>query len=39
MTLTFEVMTLARTGGQRMVVYQAEPESVDEKAMLALSDG
>ena len=35
MTLTVEVMRLARTGRQRMGVYQAEPDSVDEKAMLA----
>ncbi|MGV2915316.1 helix-turn-helix transcriptional regulator [Streptomyces alfalfae] len=37
MTLTYEVMTLARTGGQRMVVYQAEPDTPDEKAMLGLA--
>ena len=38
MTLTYEVMQLARTGGQRMVVYQAEADTIDEKAMLALSE-
>jgi transcriptional regulator with XRE-family HTH domain len=37
MTLTYEVMTLARTGGQRMVVYQAKPDTPDEKAMLGLT--
>lgn len=36
MTLTYEVMRLARTGGQRMVVYQAEPSTPDEAAMLRL---
>jgi transcriptional regulator with XRE-family HTH domain len=36
MTLTYEVMRLARTGGQRMVVYQASPGTADEKAMLLL---
>ncbi|MEV4436253.1 helix-turn-helix transcriptional regulator [Streptomyces sp. NPDC049555] len=36
MTLTFEVMKLAGTGGQRLVVYQAEPGSADEAAMLTL---
>jgi transcriptional regulator with XRE-family HTH domain len=36
MTLTYEVMRLARTGGQRMVVYQASPGTADEKAMLRL---
>lgn len=36
MTLTYEVMRLARTGGQRMVVYQAVPGSADEEAMLRL---
>ncbi|GAA4335561.1 helix-turn-helix transcriptional regulator [Streptomyces venetus] len=36
MTLTYEVMRLARTGGQRMVVYQAAPGSQDERAMLSL---
>ncbi|MFF9113542.1 MULTISPECIES: helix-turn-helix domain-containing protein [unclassified Streptomyces] len=36
MTLTYEVMRLARTGGQRMVVYQAAPGTPDEKAMLRL---
>ncbi|GGR73665.1 DNA-binding protein [Streptomyces aureoverticillatus] len=36
MTLTYEVMTLARTGGQRLVTYQAEPGSADEEAMLGL---
>ena len=36
MTLTYEVMRLARTGGQRMVVYQAEPGTPDEAAMLRL---
>ncbi|WP_055701999.1 MULTISPECIES: helix-turn-helix transcriptional regulator [Streptomyces] len=39
MTLTYEVMTLARAGGQRMVVYQAKPDTPDEKAMLALAPG
>ncbi|WP_328530847.1 helix-turn-helix transcriptional regulator [Nocardioides sp. NBC_00368] len=38
MTLTYEVMRLARTGGQRMIVYQAEADTIDEKAMLALDD-
>ncbi|WP_369216273.1 helix-turn-helix transcriptional regulator [Streptomyces flavofungini] len=37
MALTYEVMTLARTGGQRMVVYQAKPDTPDEKAMLGLA--
>ncbi|MCX4828649.1 helix-turn-helix transcriptional regulator [Streptomyces sp. NBC_01016] len=36
MTLTFEVMQLARTGGQRMVVYQAPAGSPDEEAVLKL---
>ncbi|MEV0241646.1 helix-turn-helix domain-containing protein [Streptomyces sp. NPDC050674] len=36
MTLTYEVMRLARTGGQRMVVYQAAPGTPDEAAMLTL---
>ncbi|MER5443595.1 helix-turn-helix domain-containing protein [Streptomyces sp. NPDC002790] len=36
MTLTFEVMRLARTGGQRLVVYQAPPGSPDEEAALNL---
>jgi transcriptional regulator with XRE-family HTH domain len=36
MTLTYEVMRLARTGGQRMVVYQAAPDTPDEAAMLRL---
>ncbi|MET9072065.1 helix-turn-helix domain-containing protein [Streptomyces sp. NPDC004232] len=36
MTLTYEVMRLARTGGQRMVVYQAAPGSPDEQAMFGL---
>ncbi|MFH9006619.1 helix-turn-helix domain-containing protein [Streptomyces afghaniensis] len=36
MTLTYEVMRLARTGGQRMVVYQAAPGTPDETAMLGL---
>ncbi|MFF9765081.1 helix-turn-helix domain-containing protein [Streptomyces sp. NPDC014636] len=36
MTLTYEVMQLARTGGQRMVVYQAAPGTPDEAAMLRL---
>ncbi|MEV5986537.1 helix-turn-helix domain-containing protein [Streptomyces sp. NPDC052051] len=36
MTLTYEVMRLARTGGQRLVVYQAAPGTPDEKAMLSL---
>lgn len=36
MTLTYEVMRLARTGGQRMVVYQAAPGTPDEEAMLSL---
>ncbi|WP_282796498.1 helix-turn-helix transcriptional regulator [Streptomyces sp. CC224B] len=36
MTLTYEVMQLARTGGQRLVTYQAEPGSTDEEAMLRL---
>ncbi|MER7915571.1 MULTISPECIES: helix-turn-helix domain-containing protein [unclassified Streptomyces] len=38
MTLTYEVMRLARTGGQRMVVYQAAPGTADEDAMLGLED-
>ncbi|QEU92606.1 XRE family transcriptional regulator [Streptomyces kanamyceticus] len=37
MTLTYEVMQLARTGGQRMVVYQAPEGTPDEAAMLRLS--
>ncbi|MGA4840306.1 helix-turn-helix domain-containing protein [Streptomyces sp. G45] len=36
MTLTYEVMRLARTGGQRLITYQAEPGSADEEAMLRL---
>ncbi|MFG3157065.1 helix-turn-helix domain-containing protein [Streptomyces sp. NPDC048219] len=36
MTLTYEVMQLARTGGQRMVVYQAVPGTPDEANMLRL---
>lgn len=36
MTLTYEVMKLARTGDQRLVVYQAAPGSADEAAMLRL---
>ncbi|MFC8131297.1 helix-turn-helix transcriptional regulator [Streptomyces sp. NPDC057302] len=36
MTLTYEVMKLARTDGQRLVAYQAEPGSPDEEAMLRL---
>ncbi|MEU8028397.1 helix-turn-helix domain-containing protein [Streptomyces sp. NPDC049099] len=36
MTLTYEVMRLARTGGQRMVVYQAAPGTPDEAAMCRL---
>lgn len=39
MTLTYEVMRLARTGGQRMVVYQAAPGTPDEEAMLRLESG
>ncbi|MFD9906381.1 helix-turn-helix domain-containing protein [Streptomyces sp. NPDC059063] len=38
MTLTYEVMKLARTGGQRLITYQAEPGSADERAMLGLDD-
>ncbi|MFJ2773569.1 helix-turn-helix transcriptional regulator [Streptomyces sp. NPDC087300] len=37
MTLTYEVMQLARTGGQRMVVYQAPEGTPDEAAMLRLT--
>ncbi|MEU1466491.1 hypothetical protein ABZ467_39135 [Streptomyces sp. NPDC005727] len=33
MTLTYEMMRLARTGGQRLVVYQARPGTPDEKAL------
>ncbi|WP_338697522.1 helix-turn-helix transcriptional regulator [Streptomyces sp. Q6] len=36
MTLTYEVMQLARTGGQRLVTYQAPAGSPDEAAMLKL---
>ncbi|MER6214177.1 helix-turn-helix transcriptional regulator [Streptomyces sp. NPDC001674] len=36
MTLTYEVMRLARTDGQRLVVYQASPGTADERAMLRL---
>ncbi|MEV3859459.1 helix-turn-helix transcriptional regulator [Streptomyces sp. NPDC050095] len=36
MTLTYEVMSLARTGGQRLVTYQAPAGSADEAAMLKL---
>ncbi|WP_051939861.1 helix-turn-helix domain-containing protein [Phaeacidiphilus oryzae] len=36
MTLTYEVMRLARTGEQRMVVYQAAAGTPDEEAMLRL---
>ncbi|WP_078630895.1 helix-turn-helix domain-containing protein [Streptomyces griseoaurantiacus] len=39
MTLTYEVMRLARTGDQRMVVYQAAPGTPDEEAMLRLESG
>ncbi|WP_328707355.1 MmyB family transcriptional regulator [Streptomyces mexicanus] len=35
-TLTYEVMRRARTGGQRMVVYQAAPGIAEEQAMLRL---
>ncbi|MEV0257637.1 helix-turn-helix transcriptional regulator [Streptomyces sp. NPDC050732] len=37
MTLTYEVMALARSGGQRMVVYQAPRGTPDETAMLRLT--
>ncbi|MFD8223165.1 hypothetical protein ACFV16_03220 [Streptomyces massasporeus] len=37
MTLTYEVMRLARTGGRRMVVHQAAPGTPDETAMLRLA--
>ncbi|WP_432014136.1 helix-turn-helix domain-containing protein [Streptomyces cucumeris] len=36
MTLTFEVMTLARSGGQRLIVYQAPADSPAEEALLRL---
>ncbi|MFE0099436.1 helix-turn-helix transcriptional regulator [Streptomyces sp. NPDC059009] len=36
MTLTYEVMKLARTAGQRLVVYQAPTGGADEEAMLKL---
>ncbi|MEU4997398.1 helix-turn-helix transcriptional regulator [Streptomyces sp. NPDC021622] len=36
MTLTFEAMQLARTGGQRLITYQAAPGTPDEEAMLRL---
>jgi transcriptional regulator with XRE-family HTH domain len=36
MTLTYEVMQLARTGGQRLVAYQAPPGSPEEKAAHSL---
>lgn len=36
MTLTYEVMQLARTGGQRLVVYQAPAGSPDEEALSRL---
>ncbi|MEU6389148.1 helix-turn-helix transcriptional regulator [Streptomyces sp. NPDC046939] len=36
MTLTYEIMQLARTGGQRLVVYQAPTGSPDEEALLKL---
>ncbi|MET9495460.1 helix-turn-helix transcriptional regulator [Streptomyces sp. NPDC006552] len=36
MTLTYEVMQLARSGGQRLVVYQAPAGSPDEEALLRL---
>ncbi|MCX3061268.1 helix-turn-helix transcriptional regulator [Streptomyces beihaiensis] len=39
MTLTYEVMRLARTGGQRLVVYQAAAGSADEDAVLKLDAG
>ena len=32
MTLTYEVMRLARTGGRRMVVYQAPPRTPEDAA-------
>ncbi|MGK5642739.1 hypothetical protein ACSNOK_31175 [Streptomyces sp. URMC 126] len=35
-TLTYEIMPLAATDGQRLVVYQAEPGSADEASMLLL---
>ncbi|MGW2229996.1 helix-turn-helix transcriptional regulator [Streptomyces formicae] len=37
MTLTYEVMQLARTGGQRLVAYQAPEGTPDEAAMLRLT--
>ncbi|MFD4630145.1 helix-turn-helix transcriptional regulator [Streptomyces sp. NPDC058284] len=37
MTLTYEVMKLARSGDQRLVVYQATPDTPDEAAMLRLA--
>ncbi|NEB81579.1 helix-turn-helix transcriptional regulator [Streptomyces sp. SID14478] len=36
MTLTYEVMQLARTGGQRLITYQAAPDSPDESALRKL---
>ncbi|MGI5339911.1 helix-turn-helix domain-containing protein [Streptomyces sp. CA-181903] len=36
MTLVYEVMPLSGTDGQRLVIYQAEPGSADEAAMLLL---
>ncbi|MEV0201366.1 helix-turn-helix transcriptional regulator [Nonomuraea sp. NPDC050691] len=36
MTLTYEVLTVARSEGHRLVVYQAEPGTPDHDAMLLL---
>ncbi|MBO8194332.1 helix-turn-helix domain-containing protein [Streptomyces oryzae] len=36
MTLSYEVMTISRTDGQRLVTYQATPGSPDHDAMLLL---
>jgi transcriptional regulator with XRE-family HTH domain len=37
LTLCFEAYDIARSGGQRLVVYQAEPGTPDHEAMLLLS--
>ncbi|MEV6672229.1 helix-turn-helix transcriptional regulator [Streptomyces sp. NPDC051162] len=38
MTLTYEAFDVARSDGQRLVVYQAPPGTPDHEAMLRLSD-
>ncbi|MER7986926.1 helix-turn-helix transcriptional regulator [Streptomyces noursei] len=38
MTLTYEAFDVARSDGQRLVVYQAPPHTPDHAALLSLSD-